>query len=81
MKKDRRLEILLSRQDYELLKQKALAEDLSVGELVREAVREKYSGASVEEKRAALRRLLRLKLPAGNWKKMEGEIGQGMMKR
>ncbi|HEY3130837.1 MAG TPA: ribbon-helix-helix protein, CopG family [Acidobacteriota bacterium] len=81
MNKNRRLEILLSPNDYELLRQKALDQEQSVGELVREAIREKYGGASPESKRAALQRLLRLKLPVADWAKMEREIAQGMMKR
>ena len=81
MKKNRRLEILLSPKDYELLRQKALDEEQSVGELVREAIREKYGGASLESKRAALQRLLRLKLPVADWARMKREITQGMMKQ
>src|SRR3989442_1748861 len=70
MKTNRRLEILLSPKDYELLRQKALDEDRSVGELVREAIREKYGGASIQTSASANQRFRHsgLKgLPSRSW--------------
>ncbi|MBS4022261.1 MAG: hypothetical protein KGZ79_07535 [Dethiobacter sp.] len=54
---DKRLEILISNDEFLLLKEKAREANCSIGELVRESLREKYFIRSEEGAKEALKRI------------------------
>lgn len=75
----KRLEILFPEDLAEYLKQLAEREGCSVGTLVREAVLEKYTATSRQEKMAAAERLCALEAPCGDWEDIENEIIAGAL--
>lgn len=54
---DKRLEILISRDEFLLLKEKAREANCSIGELVRESLREKYFTNQEKEAKEALNKI------------------------
>jgi predicted DNA-binding protein len=74
----RRLQAVLTEEQYQALSRLAeeMAKPLSV--LIREAVEQVYlEQAEQERRRAALRRLLSLEAPVADWDQMEEEIIRG----
>lgn len=75
---DRRLEVLFSRDEYTCLKLVADKEGRPIGELVREAVRDKYLITNRKDREEAVRRLLSgdLALEWPEWKEIENAIAR-----
>ncbi len=76
---NKRAEILFSDEEYEELKREAKRRRVSVGELVREAVRRIYLQPSEAERRAAIERILndpRFELDIGSWEEAKQLIGR-----
>jgi hypothetical protein len=74
--KMKRAQILFPEEQYQKLQQEAHARDCSVGELVREAVVNRYLTRTQEERLAAAKRLCAMKLPVSDWEEMEAQIEQ-----
>lgn len=73
MSANRRAQILMEPAEYEQLRRIARQRHVSVGELVRVAVRERFlSGA--DERRDAAARIAAMALPVGAWAEMKQEI-------
>lgn len=68
-----RVEIRLSPEDMARLKREARRRRLSVGALVREAIRVPYAGPSEERARAA-EALARIGAPIADWPEIEREV-------
>lgn len=76
MAQTRRAQILMEPAEYERLEEIAARRGVSVGSLVREAVRERFL-IGEEERRQALERIFALDLPIadwGGWEEIEAEI-------
>jgi hypothetical protein len=73
----RRIQILLPEDDYRRLRQIAHERQCSVGHLVREAVTQQYLDYPRQNRIAAARRLVAMRLPIGDWTEMEREIEAG----
>jgi hypothetical protein len=69
--------LLFEENVYKKLKEKAKLENISMGELVREAVVEYYGIKNKEDKIKALKNLTDLKLPVSDYEDMEKEIIKG----
>lgn len=69
--------ILFEPAQYQELKRLAKAQGKAVGELVREAVAEKYHLADHSERLAAVERLASMRAPVADWEQMEEEILRG----
>lgn len=76
-KLDARLEIRLTPEQLQKLKDEASARDISVGSLVRETIEMRYA-VTREDKLAAVKKLGELKTPVKSWEEMKKEIEQGM---
>jgi uncharacterized protein involved in type VI secretion and phage assembly len=75
----KRTQILLTEDQYRLLRQEAAERKSSIGMLVREAVAKRYAARSREARLAAWRRLSEMNLPVADWEQMEAEIERGML--
>jgi predicted DNA-binding protein len=74
----RRVQAVLSEEQYETLSRLAKEQGKPVSTLIREAVEQVYlEQADRERRRAALQRLLALEAPVDDWEKMEEEIIRG----
>lgn len=69
----RRVQVLLSPEQYERLAALARARGTSVGALIREAVEQLYSQSGEEERLQAVRQMSALHLPVADWEQMERE--------
>lgn len=73
----KRVQVLFNPEQLKELKKRAKAREGSVGELIREAVEEKYlSKTLTEEKVAAAKKIIAMELPISDWEEMEKEIIQ-----
>ncbi len=79
-KLEARLEIRLTPEQLQKLKDEASARDMSVGSLVRETLEMRYA-VSREDKLAAVKKLGDLKAPVKNWEELKEEIEQGMLNK
>jgi hypothetical protein len=72
--------LLFDEDVYEKLREKSLIDDVSIGELVREAVSVYYGIRTTEEKLESLKRLSAMELPVGSPELLEQQIldGQNM---
>lgn len=71
----KRVQVLFNPEQLKELKKRARARQESVGELIREAVEEKYLSKTLrEEKVAASKRIAAMELPVSDWEEMEREI-------
>ena len=72
--------LLFDEDVYEKLREKSLIDDVSIGELVREAVSVYYGISNTEEKLKSLNKLSSMKLPVGSPELIEQQIldGQNM---
>lgn len=74
----RRVQTLLTDEQYQMLSELAERQRKPVSVLIREAVEQVYSAeARLERRRAALAHLLSLNAPVADWEQMEDEILQG----
>lgn len=69
--------VLFEPRQYEQLKRIAASNKRSVGDLIRQAVAEKYSLSDRRARIEAVERLSKMSAPAGDWKEMEAEIIAG----
>lgn len=72
----KRVEVLFEEGEYEALRREAARRGVSVGELLREAVRRAYLRPSEEERRAAIRRILSREVDIGTWEEVKPLIGR-----
>ena len=72
--------LLFEEDIYEKLREKSLIDNVSIGELVREAVSVYYGIRTTEEKLKSLNKLSSMKLPVGSPELIEQQIldGQNM---
>ena len=74
----KRVQTVLTEEQYELLLQIAQEERKPVSVLLREAIVEEYfKEAALKRRRAALKSLRPLRAPGADWAQMEREIIQG----
>lgn len=71
--------LLFEEQIYKRLQEKAKAEKLSIGELVREAVKNYYGIKSRKEKMDALKKLSQMNMPVSDYEEMEKDIIKGLL--
>jgi len=64
---------------YKKLQEKSKMENLSIGELVREAVTNYYGIKSSKEKMEALEKLGKMNLPVSDYDEMEKDIIKGLL--
>ena len=76
----KRVELLLDPEQYARLEEIARARRESVGALIRQAVAREYLKPAQEQKRAALRRLLRQETDFGSWERAKKDIGGEVIK-
>jgi len=69
--------LLFDEDVYEKLREKSLIDDVSIGELVREAVSVYYGIRNTEEKLKSLDKLSSMKLPVGSPELIEQQILNG----
>ena len=69
--------LLFDEDVYEKLREKSLINNISIGELVREAVSVYYGIKNTEEKLKALNKLKSMKLPVGSPELIEQQILNG----
>ncbi len=79
-KKSARLEIRLYPEQLKKLKDEAAANSISVGELVREAIDQRYA-VSRDERLKAVEKMAGLDAPVTVWEQMKKEIEAGYLKR
>lgn len=76
----KRVQTVLTKEQYELLLQVAKKEKKTVSALVRQAVEVECLEEELRTTRQhALKNLLSLDAPVSNWEKMEGEIVKGVI--
>lgn len=73
----RRTQILMDPDEYRRLRDLARRKRVSVGELVRTAVRTTYFEPRSADKKAALEEILRMNLPVISWRRAKKEIEAG----
>jgi len=73
----KRIQILLSEEQYGLLKRLAAVKGASIGALVRQAVEQVYLERFKDEQIRIAKRLVRMELPVADWPEMEEEIIKG----
>ncbi len=74
----RRVQTVLTEEEYQDLSRLAEEKQKPISVLIREAVEEVYfQPADLERRRAALKSLLSLQAPVGDWPEMEQEIIRG----
>lgn len=78
-KLDARLEIRLDPEQLNRLKKEAAAKNTSVGELVREAIEQRYT-VSRDDKLKAVQEMANINAPVSNWEQMKKEIEAGYLK-
>ena len=76
----RRMQILVSPQQYRALRAAASKRRMSMSEVVREALSKQLDLPSIEERLAAVERLSKLNAPVADWEQMEREIEEGRFK-
>lgn len=75
----KKIQILLSEEQYGLLRRLAAVKGASIGALVRQAVEQVYLGRFKDEQIKIAERLVGMELPASDRQKMEQEIIKGAM--
>lgn len=73
----RRVQILLSPQQYERLEALARTRGTSIGALIRQAVEKLYMESEKLERLHAIRQLSALQLPVADWEEMERQSMRG----
>ena len=77
----KRVEVLFDPKQYAALEHVAQRDGKSVGALIREAVERKYLQPPREERRAALKELLSIKLDIGSWEEAKELILRSYLDR
>ncbi|MBN1945753.1 MAG: ribbon-helix-helix domain-containing protein [Bradymonadales bacterium] len=72
----RRIQILMEPEEYEQIEKIARQKQVSVGELIRTAVRDRYLG-SPDRRLAAAERIAAMNLPGINWEEAKRDIEEG----
>lgn len=78
-KLEARLEIRLHPEQLQKLKDEAAAKNISVGNIVREAIAQRYA-VSRDEKLKAVQQMAEINAPVTDWKQMKKEIESGYLK-
>lgn len=73
----RRMQILVSAEQYRALKAAAAQRRVSMGEVIREALSKELDLPSVEKRLAAVERIGRMNEPVSDWEQMKREIEEG----
>ena len=74
----KRVQTVLTEEQYALLKEIAQEQGKTVSVLIREAIEEEYFEKEARKRRrAALKSLLSLDAPVADWEEMEAEIANG----
>jgi len=74
----KRVQTVLTEEQYVLLKEIAREQGKPVSVLIREAIEEEYlEKVARKRRRAALKSLLSLEAPVADWEEMEAEIAKG----
>lgn len=74
----KRVQTVLTEEQYEILSQLALKQDKPLSVLIREAIEKIYfAEVDRQRRRAALANLLSLDAPVADWEEMEEEIIRG----
>lgn len=76
----KRLQLLLTQEQYRKLKAYAAKHKRSIGAVIRDSITRTLSERSKSEKMKALERLLSRSAPVGDWEEMEQEIMRGHIK-
>lgn len=79
-KLEARLEIRLRPEQLQKLKEEAAAKKTSVGDLVREAIDQRYA-VSPEDKLNAVRDMASINAPVADWDQMKKEIEAGHLEK
>ena len=77
----KRVEVLFDPQQYQVLEELARCRRETVGALVRKAVEQQYLRPTLEQKQAAIDRLLSLEIDVGTWEEAKAIIEQETVKR
>jgi ribbon-helix-helix CopG family protein len=75
MARTREARVLLEDEEYERLETLAGQRGISVSDLIREAVRDRFTPVA-EQRRRAFEAICRLQLPIADWGNLDEEIGQ-----
>ncbi len=78
---DKKTTILFPPDLYRRLEEVGKTKGMSVGELIRRAVKREYQLGDAGERMAAVERLTRIETPVSDWEEMEKEISQGAIER
>lgn len=78
---DKKTTILFPPDLYRRLEEVGKAKGISVGELIRRAVKREYQLGDAGERMAAVERLTRIETPVSDWEELEKEISQGAIER
>ena len=70
----KRVEVLFDPKQHALLEQIARSRGETVGALVRKAVEQQYLGPTLEQRRAAVQRLISQELDFGSWEEIKAEL-------
>ena len=76
MAMNKRAEILFSQEELDALKREATQRGVSLGELVRDAVRRTYLQPSAERRKAAIKWLTSQEVDVGSWEDAKKLIGR-----
>jgi hypothetical protein len=79
-KLDVRLEVRLYPEQLKKLKEEAADKDTSVGELVREAIEQRYE-VSKDDRLKAVEQMASINAPVTTWEQMKKEIESGYLKK
>lgn len=73
----RRMQILVSLDQYHALREAAARRHISMGEIIREVLSKELELPSVEKRLAAVERMARMNEPVSDWPQMKREIEEG----
>lgn len=73
----KRTQILFTKEEFEFLKEKSKEEKISIGELIRRAVRKSYGAVGRKAKIKAAKDLFKLEIPVSDWEEEEKKIIRG----
>ena len=70
----KRVEVLFDPEQYKLVERIARSRGETVGALVRRAVEQQYLGPTLEERKAAVHRLISQEIDFGSWEEIKAEL-------
>lgn len=71
--------LLLSDEEYRLLKQETVAQKKTLGELIRLAIHQVYKKSNTNKKKKMWEKMFEAKAPVSDWPTMEEEIIKGRL--